>query len=117
MKLTFRNDYGSTVWVAIMYYDPSGCSEGGTSTVNWDWATKGWWKIEPGQEAYVLNTNNQYACYYAEAADGGYWAGDYLARVFDTPFDYCNNLGVSGPPQWDVGMRLITVGPKALVRA
>ncbi len=62
-----------------------------------DWGTRGWWNIYPSQEAYVLNTSNRYAYFYAEAADGGVWAGPYgpvLAprRRFDSCWDIGNNV-------------------------
>jgi hypothetical protein len=47
--------------------------------------------------------------YYAEAADGAFWAGPYVAEVTQSKFEKCTCLGVSvsgGPPPYhDVGFR------------
>ncbi|MFG1841688.1 DUF1036 domain-containing protein [Micromonospora sp. NPDC049175] len=88
MQLHFRNSYGPRIWVAIMYYD-TGCNSDGSS-----WATRGWWTIDNGGQAYVLNTNNRYAYYYAEAADGTVWTGPYgPIYVPQTAFSWCSNTG------------------------
>lgn len=103
-NLFVKNNYKSKVWLAISYYSP-GCSEFGTSLPDWEWASMGWWLIEPGQSACVLNTNNPYAYCYAESDDGLLvWVGDYSTRVFDVEFNRCFREGVSGPTQYDVGM-------------
>jgi len=91
MQLRFRNNYGALLWVCIAFYDRGVCGPYG------NWGTRGWWNIYPSGEAYVLNTNNRYAYFYAEAADGGVWAGPYgpvLAprRVFDSCWDIGNNV-------------------------
>src|SRR5690242_11332689 len=71
MELHFRNNHGSTLWVCIGFYDPGRCGPYG------NWGTRGWWNINASGEAYVVNTSNRYAYFYAEAADGGVWAGQY----------------------------------------
>ena len=94
MELRFRNDYGTRLWVCILFHDPGRCGQYG------NWGTRGWWVIEPGNEAYVLDTDNRNAYFYAEAADGGVWAGPYgpvLAprRAFDSCLDISNNVDPS----------------------
>ena len=89
MQLHFRNNYTSKVWVAIMFYDPDCRGEGGE-----EWGTQGWWGIDPGAEAHVLNTNNRYAYYYAEAADGAVWGGPYgPIYVYQDAFESCQGIG------------------------
>jgi uncharacterized membrane protein len=91
MQLHFRNSYGPRVWVAIMYYDPSGCAQYG------NWGTRGWWGIDYGQSAHVLNTNNRYAYYYAEADNGAVWSGPYgPIYVPWNGFNLCLNIGQTG---------------------
>jgi uncharacterized membrane protein len=98
MRLHFRNRYTHTLWVAIMFYDPVGCAGHG------NWRCRGWWGINPGGEAYVLNTNNRYAAYYAEASNGAIWTGPYgPIPVTQAAFDHC--LDAAG--QRRVGARLV----------
>jgi uncharacterized membrane protein len=49
--------------VAVGYYS-QGCDEES------DWASRGWYRLEPGQSATVLWTTNDYSTFYAEADDG-----------------------------------------------
>lgn len=103
MELHFRNQYTSTVWVAIMFYSPDAC--GGDLG---SWGTRGWWGMDPGGEAFVLNTDNQYAAFYAEANDGAVWAGPYgPVYVHQAAFDSCVNIGDNSPETRMVGMRLV----------
>ncbi|MEV7006771.1 DUF1036 domain-containing protein [Streptosporangium sp. NPDC051022] len=100
MELHFRNRYTSKVWVAIMFYSPDGCRDYG------QWGTRGWWAIDPGGEAYVINTNNRYAAFYAEAANGAVWTGPYgPIYVYQTAFDSCLNIGSTAARP--VGARLV----------
>lgn len=103
MKVLFRNSYYTTIWVAVMFYDPDGCAQYG------NWRTGGWWRLEPGQKKWAFSTTNKYACYYAEAADGAFWSGPYgPVYVYYEPFDSCINIGSTAA--YDVvGMRLITL--------
>jgi len=88
MQVHFRNGYTSRIWIAIMRYDPAGCGQYG------NWATKGWWSIQPGESVYAFNTNNRYFCYYAEAQDGRVWSGPYgPIYVYREAFDSCVNIG------------------------
>jgi uncharacterized membrane protein len=101
MQVHFRNSYTSRIWIAIMRYDPAGC--GGQYG---NWATKGWWSIQPGESVYAFNTNNRYFCYYAEAQDGGVWNGPYgPIYVYRDAFDSCVNIG-STAAYGTVGTRL-----------
>src|SRR3954464_56856 len=84
MQLYFRNSYGPTIWVAVMSYDPAGCSDG------LQWRSRGWWTINYGGSAYVLKTSNRYAYYYAEAANGAVWTGPFGPMyVTQNAFDGC----------------------------
>jgi uncharacterized membrane protein len=109
--LTFNNHYPSTVWVAILFYSP-GCSDGG------DWEKKGWWKMEPGEGKVVyggdLDDLNRYYCFYAQAANGAYWAGPYRRFVPYSRFDWCEWTACShsdgSPCGFDAGFRLLDIG-------
>lgn len=102
MQLHFRNRYASTLWIAIMFYSPNSCREYGS------WGTRGWWGIEPGGEAFVLNTDYRYAAFYAEARDGTVWTGPYGPVYVDqSAFDSCINIGDNSPETRIVGMRLV----------
>ena len=104
MRVYFRNSYGTKVWVAIMRYDPDSCGEYG------NWATAGWWGIDPGQQVWAFSTNNRYAAFYADADDGAHWSGPYgPVYVYWEAFDSCVNIG-STAAYGIVGMRLIDVG-------
>ncbi|MFF4986788.1 DUF1036 domain-containing protein [Streptosporangium saharense] len=100
MQLHFRNRYTAKTWVAIMFYNPDGCRDHG------QWGTRGWWAIDPGGEAYVLSTNNRYAAFYAEAADGRIWTGTYGPfYVYQNAFESCLNIGSTAARR--VGARLV----------
>lgn len=102
MELHFRNETSSEVWVAIMFYSPDGCANDGK------WGTRGWWAMQPGGESYVVNTNNRYAYFYAEATDGAVWAGAYGdVYVHQQAFDSCLGIGDNNPNTRVVGMREI----------
>lgn len=104
MRVYFRNSYRTKVWVAIMRFDPGGCGEYG------NWATAGWWGIDPGQQVWAFSTNNRWACFYADADDGQHWSGNYgPVYVYYDAFDSCINIG-STAAYGTVGMRLIDVG-------
>ena len=103
MKVQFRNNYRTTAWVAVMFYNPDGCRDHG------NWGTRGWWRIEPGQTVWAFSTTNEYACFYAEAADGAKWAGGYgPVYVYANAFESCVNIG-STAAIGVVGMRLVTL--------
>jgi len=104
MRVYFRNSYGTKVWVTIMRYDPDSCGEYS------NWATAGWWGIDPGQRVWAFSTNNRYAAFYADADDGAHWSGPYgPVYVYWEAFDSCVNIG-STAAYGTVGMRLIDVG-------
>jgi uncharacterized membrane protein len=63
-----------------MFYSPETCAaEGG------DFEMMGWWRIAPGSCAVVYGNDladlNRFWYYYAEAADGSFWAGPFGATV------------------------------------
>jgi hypothetical protein len=84
-----------------MRYDPDACREHG------NWATAGWWSLQPGEQFYLFSTNNRYAAFYADADDGAFWAGEYgPVYVYYDPFDSCVGIGSTGA-YGTVGMRLL----------
>jgi uncharacterized membrane protein len=93
MWLAFHNNYSQPVSVAIMDYDTGACGgEGG------NWATHGWWNLNPGETKTVIWTTNQYAFYYAEASNGTWWGDSNGPRIYVHParFDSCYNIGATG---------------------
>jgi len=105
MEIRFRNNYRSTVSVAVMFYSPQAC--GGEYG---NWGTRGWWVIDPGQTKHAINTNNRYVCFYAEATDGTVWTGAYgPIYVYRDAFDSCINIG-STAAIGRVGTRQVDTG-------
>jgi hypothetical protein len=104
MRVYFHNNHSSTVWIAIMRYDPGACGSYG------NWATEGWWGLNPGGTVWAFSTSNRYACFYAEADDGAVWAGSYgPVYIYWDAFSSCVNIGSTAA--YDVvGMRLIDLG-------
>jgi len=91
MQLRFRNSYGPRIWISIMFFDPVGCANDG------QWGTRGWYAVDNGGEAYVLDTNNTFAYYYAEAADGAVWSGPFgPIYVPQSAFSSCLLIGQTG---------------------
>jgi hypothetical protein len=104
-EVRFTNSYGQKLYVAYMRRDFSCQSDCGEP-----WDVLGWINLDPGETETRANpTNNQWFYYYAEADDGAYWAGSYVAEVSQARFEKCTCLGVwvsEGPPPYhDVGMR------------
>jgi uncharacterized membrane protein len=100
--VTFTNGYTTGVSIAIMYYAPDTCGAYGYG----DWATEGWWNLSPGQSAYVVNTDNRYVGFYAEAADGAQWTGNHGPMyVEQTAFSSCIDVGNDNPETSIVGVR------------
>lgn len=74
------------------------------------WNVLGWIVLDPGETEIRKNpTANRWFYYYAEAEDGTFWAGPYVAEVSKAKFEKCTCLGVSvshGPqPYYNVGFR------------
>jgi hypothetical protein len=105
MQLCFENSHSSRLWVAVMWYDPSGCGDYG------NWATRGWWNIDPGETVHTnVWTANRYFCFYAEAEDGTVWGGPYgPAYCTYRAFDSCVNIG-STADYLRLGMREVDAG-------
>ena len=105
-ELHFRNYFRSPVYVAIAYLDASGgCDDYG------GWATRGWWKLNRGQEVYVVSTKNRKVAWYAESENRTVtWSGTYTSIYVDSKaFDSCLKISPAG---WRrVGMRQIDMGP------
>jgi len=101
----FCNHYPTELWVCLLWYHPN-CSDGG------DWEKKGWWHLNPGECKIAfsgdLDEVNRYWYYYAEAADGAYWAGPYGTNVSNDRFDWCINTGSSNSR--NVGFRELDIG-------
>jgi uncharacterized membrane protein len=96
MWLAFKNNYSHIVSVAIMDYDTGACGGEGQ-----DWATHGWWNLNPGESKTVVWTTNQYAFFYAESQDGASWGDPNGPRMYviQQRFDSCYGIGTS---TWDV---------------
>ncbi|XYI00900.1 DUF1036 domain-containing protein [Sorangium sp. So ce1128] len=92
-SLRICNAGPARVDVAIMYRSPETCGEYG------NFATEGWWSINPGLCAVVHGGNlakiNRYWYYYAAADDGGAWTGDSTAYVTNAAFSSCVRIGRS----------------------
>ena len=95
----FINGYTRQLQIAIMFKQDS-CSEYGRP-----WGTRGWWLLNPGQEAYVVDTNNRFFYYYAETTDGSrLWTSDGpTVPVPPRKFDLCIDIGSTDAR--NVGMR------------
>ena len=103
-QVTFTNSYGKGLFIAYMFrnFDCQDCGD--------IWDVRGWIHLAPGETQSRANpTNNRWYYYYAEAPDGAFWAGPYVAEVSNNKFEKCTCLGVSvsdGPqPYHDVGFR------------
>lgn len=108
MQLHFSNQYGHRLWVCISFHSPTTCGALG------DWGTRGWWTIDPGQSAYVLDTGNSRAYFYAEADDGAFWAGsDWAIHAPQTAFDSCLWNARIGDRY--LGMRPVDIPPNGLI--
>jgi uncharacterized membrane protein len=106
-QVTFTNSYGKKLFVAYMRRDFACQDECGGI-----WDVLGWINLDPGETETRANpTTNRWYYYYAEAEDGAFWAGPYVAEVTQTKFEKCTCLGVvivNGPssnPYHDVGFR------------
>ena len=104
--LQFCNRYHRRLWVAIIYHRPN-CPDGG------DWAKKGWWEIDPGQCKIAIGGSlpNRYYYFFAEAADGGFWAGTIRTQAPRRVFDWCLNTGSTDSRT--LGFRKIDTGGAA----
>jgi hypothetical protein len=106
----FTNMYSAKLYVAYMRLD-YGCG----NDCGEPWDVLGWVNLNPGDSQTRANpTGNRWYYYYAEADDGAFWAGPYVAHVSWERFELCTCLGVSvsdGPNPWhDVGMRELDLG-------
>jgi hypothetical protein len=109
--VSFTNAYTAPMYVAYMRLDydcGNDCGE--------PWDVLGWIYLTPGQTQYRANpTDNRYYYYYAEATDGAYWVGPYVAEVTQPRFEKCTCLGViqenggATNPYYDVGFRELDV--------
>jgi uncharacterized membrane protein len=88
IQVHFHNSYGPRIWVALMFKD-DGCGSEGRP-----WGTRGWWTIDNGADVHVLNTDNRYIYYYAEADNGAVWTGNFgPIYVVQQAFSSCVDIG------------------------
>ena len=96
----FTNRYSSKIYVAYMRKDP-GCG----ADCGDPWNVLGWINLAPGETQTRPNpTDNRWFYYFAEADDGSFWAGDFIAEVSRERFEKCTCLGTTSPLYYDVGM-------------
>lgn len=62
--LYFENDCPGEMWLAVRYKSTDG-----------DWKTRGWYRLDAGEEVYVAQTNNRILYFYAESGHSK-WSGD-----------------------------------------
>jgi hypothetical protein len=100
-EIRFTNFYGRRLFVAYMRMNVGPQLEGGEP-----WEVRGWIDLDPDETAVRANpTGNQWFYYFAEAADGAFWAGPHVVEVTDTPFTTGSGLGHS---DWHAaGMRVL----------
>jgi uncharacterized membrane protein len=101
----FTNNYTSKIYVAYMRLDRACGDDCGDP-----WNVLGWVNLAPGETQTRPNpTGNRWFYYYAEADDGAFWAGDFIAEVSRERFEKCTCIGVivshGTPPYYEVGMR------------
>jgi uncharacterized membrane protein len=89
-SVQFHNSYTTVIYVAYLRLDNACGDECGDP-----WDVLGWVRLSPGDSQSRANpTSNKYYYYYAEAGDGAYWAGPYVAEVTNDRFEKCTCLGV-----------------------
>ena len=103
--VSFTNSTREKLYVAYMRRDFA-CREDCGDI----WDVLGWINLDPGETETRPNpTNNRWFYYYAEAADGSFWAGPFVAEVSRNKFQKCTCLGVSvshgSQPYYEVGFR------------
>jgi len=105
--VNFTNSYGQPIFISYMRLD-YGCRD----ECGEPWDVLGWIGLQPGQTQSRPNpTNNRWYYYYAEATDGAFWAGPFVAEVSQQRFEKCTCLGVivengdPTSPYHDVGFR------------
>jgi hypothetical protein len=85
-RLHVRNDSAVTIWVAVRFM-PFRYDDGRTSNLEFvgsqpAWITRAWFKLAPGQDAYVGDTNNLIYYVYAKSDDGRrVWSGNHPVNV------------------------------------
>ena len=101
----FTNSCSQPLYVAYMRFDEACGADCGDP-----WDVLGWVNLHPGETETRSNpSGNRWFYYYAEAQDGTFWAGEFVAEVSDERFQKCTCIGVSvshGPqPFYEVGFR------------
>lgn len=107
MKVLWRNNYHTPVWLAVMDYQPGSCGAYG------NWRTQGWWEVQRGSQVHAVNTTNRYVFFYAEGSDGARWSGIYGPMyVYRNAFTSCVGIG-STAAYARVGTQLVDLGSNA----
>jgi uncharacterized membrane protein len=93
----FHNNYTQLVSVAVMQFDPDACGgEGG------NWASHGWWNLNPGETKTAIWTKYDTAYFYGEAGDGSWWGNENGPRVYVNPYDRFDSCYAIGHSTWDI---------------
>jgi uncharacterized membrane protein len=96
-SVSFVNDCGRRIQTAVHYVDLSG-----------NWATHGWWILDPGQRAFVAKTKNRIFYSYAESIGSTsnriYWRGNdqsYHIRGSSNPYGFRKrDMNMTNWGQW-----------------
>jgi uncharacterized membrane protein len=94
--LRFQNNYNLPVSVCVMQEDDDACGQYG------NWATHGWWNLNPGEAKTAIYTKYDAAYFYARATNGVWWGDPSGPSIYVNPyakFDSCSGIGTS---TWDV---------------
>jgi hypothetical protein len=100
-NVNVKNNSKETIWVATHYYVAEVKHEGEScSTIDGagencpnepaHWATAGYWKLEPGQKAYIKDTVSRAIYFHAHSENGTYWGNEDTSWVV-------GNEGVARP--------------------
>jgi uncharacterized membrane protein len=105
MGLSFQNDYGTSLSLCIVIYDPRTCPRD-------KWSKIGWWNVPAGGRQTVLTgaLNSRYYYFFARAADGGEWFDP--RRQIDVPWDkfYLCAYDAPAQPNFRVGLMELDTG-------
>ena len=92
MRLYFHNRTDERVWLSIAFLDRGRCGDDG------GWGTRGWYFLKPDDDAFVLDTDNNYVYFYAHSESGLIWDGPYGdVFVHRRAFDSCIDIGDNDP--------------------
>jgi uncharacterized membrane protein len=110
--LRFVNGYRTSISTMVEWHHPD-CRDGDDYLGEWEKA--GWWNLEPGQSAIVFGGDladvNRFWYFFADAADGAFWAGPFEEVVPWNAFQACEKIRTSN--SFVVGMRELDIGDSA----